>query len=80
MTQIKQEQINRFRKAFPEFSHYSDAEAMAFCRNFKREKKQADRFIEGRVKYYEKKGARAWAKKRNTKARNSEITDVRDTE
>jgi len=54
MTQIRQDQIKRFRKAFPEFSHYSDSEAMAYCRNFSKEKKQADRFIEGRTRHYSK--------------------------
>lgn len=52
MTQIRQDQIKRFRKAFPELGHYSDAEAMAYCRDFSKRKKQADRFIEGRIRHY----------------------------
>lgn len=54
MTQVRQDQLKRFRKAFPEFSNYSDAEAMAYCRNFSKEKKQVDKFIEGRTRHYSK--------------------------
>jgi len=52
MTQIQQDHIKRFRKAFPEMQDYSDVEAMAYCRNLKREKRRVDKFIEERVNYY----------------------------
>ena len=55
MTQGKSQMaVKRFRKAFPEMADYSDAEAMAYCRNFKKEKKNADKYIESRVKHYER--------------------------
>lgn len=53
MTQIQQNQIKRFRKAFPEMSSLSDAEAVAYCRNFKREKRRVDKYIERRIRSYE---------------------------
>ena len=52
MTQIQQDHIKRFRKAFPEMQEYSDVEAMAYCRNLKREKRRVDRQIEKKVNYY----------------------------
>jgi hypothetical protein len=52
MTQIQQDHIKRFRKAFPEMQDYSDVEAMAYCRNLKQEKRRVDKFVEKRVNYY----------------------------
>jgi len=52
MTQIRQDCIKRFRKAFPEMQEYSDVEAMAYCRNLKKEKKSVDKYIERKVKQY----------------------------
>ena len=49
MTQAQQSQIKCFRKAFPEYSDYSDMEAVAFVRGFKSEKKKADKWIEKRI-------------------------------
>ena len=55
MTQGHQDHIKRFRKAFPEMSHYSDMEVMAYCRDLKREKRSVDRFIEKRVSKYNRR-------------------------
>ena len=53
MTQVSQTTIKQFRKAFPEMQEYSDMEAMAYCRNLKKEKRRVDKFIEKRIdKYY----------------------------
>ena len=52
MTQGQQDHIKRFRKAFPEMSHYSDMEVMAYCRDLKREKRAVDKFIDRRVRHY----------------------------
>lgn len=52
MTQVKQNTIYRFRKAFPEMSKISDVEVMAYCRDLKREKKKVDRSIERKIRSY----------------------------
>lgn len=57
MTQVQQDHVKRFRKAFPEMSDYSDAEVMAYCRDLKKEKRRVDRFIEGKVSRYGRKSA-----------------------
>jgi len=49
MTQMQQDHIKRFRKAFPEMQDYSDSEAMAYCRNLKKEKKRVDKWISKKV-------------------------------
>lgn len=54
MTQVSESAIKRFRKAFPEMSHYSDVEVTAHCRMMKREKKRLDRSIEKRIRKYER--------------------------
>lgn len=54
MTQVSESTIKQFRKAFPEMSHYSDVEVIAHCRMMKREKRKVDRFIEKRIKRYER--------------------------
>ena len=54
MTQVSQTTIKVFRKAFPEMSSYSDVEVTAHCRMMKREKKKVDRYIEKRIKHYER--------------------------
>lgn len=54
MTQVSETTIKRFRKAFPEMSHYSDVEVTAHCRMMKREKKKVDNYITKRIKHYER--------------------------
>lgn len=54
MTQVSQTTIKAFRKAFPEMNSYSDVEVTAHCRMRKREKKKVDRYIEKRIKHYER--------------------------
>lgn len=53
MTQIQQDHIKRFRKAFPEMNDISDVEVVAYCRNLKREKRRIDKYIERRIRSYE---------------------------
>jgi hypothetical protein len=44
--------VKQFKKAFPEQSDCSNEEAIAFMSSFKKEKRNADKWITKRVDYY----------------------------
>jgi hypothetical protein len=46
--------VDKFKKAFPEHADLSNEEAIAFISSFKSNKRKADKWIEKRVKSYEK--------------------------
>lgn len=47
--------VDKFKKAFPEHADLSNEEVIAFIYSFKDNKRKADKWIEKRVKSYDKK-------------------------
>lgn len=46
--------IQKFKKVFPEYADLSKEEVIAFISSFKADKRRRDKWIEKRVKSYEK--------------------------